>query len=180
MTTIHQRQVEQNKRPDPVGQLAWLWRSYDHPKLSGLASVVKSLNEHARLIAGNPGAQVPGWPGEPGAEWIAPAIAQAVAEYRGERAPTPEAVAGQSARLAAVEEQLRLVLTGQAMIMTALGIGPLEASEPAGSDTELANQIAGSIGGIPVVRSLSQQVTALDWPGWYAEADHTAVEADGA
>jgi hypothetical protein len=170
MSTFHQWLTDQLKRPDNVGWLARLWQAYDHPRLSGVASVVKNLNEYARLIAGNPGAQVPNWPGPQGGEWIAGAVAEAVAEYRGEKAPTPQAVASQSARLAAIEQQLQLVLLAQSLIMRALGISPIEAMEPAtfttNDDAELHELHA-----TPITKQYAQA-----WQELYELADHAAAD----
>lgn len=96
---------EQIRRPDEVGELARLWMSYEHPKYSGVASVIKSLSEQAAYQK---------------LAWVAGAQAAAVAEYRQEKAPSPALQFEQTARLNRIDEKLDL-------IMAHLGISALAA-----------------------------------------------------
>ncbi|HEY2638906.1 MAG TPA: hypothetical protein VGI66_03355 [Streptosporangiaceae bacterium] len=163
MATFHAWLIEQDKRQDQVGGLARLWQRYDHPKYSGLASVVKSLQQKAQAMTGR---------GED-ATWMPEAIDTAVREYRGEKAPDPEQVSSSSARLAAIEEQLAMVLRGQQMILSALGAG--------GFDTELAARLieaAAQVGDDSITSQLNDGDFPADWEQLYGSADHTAADPE--
>jgi hypothetical protein len=171
MATFHAWLIEQDKRQDQVGGLARLWQRYDHPKYSGIASVVKSLQQKAQAMTGR---------GED-ATWMPEAIDTAVREYRGEKAPDPEQVSSSSARLAAIEEQLSVLLYGQSLIFRALGISIVPGQEADDSDAAEAT-LTGFGLGLDRAASITSQLNdgdfPADWEQLYGSADHTAADPE--
>lgn len=179
MGTYNQWLLDQGGRPDPVGELARLWRGYSHPKYASVTSVTKSLQEQAQVM------QLP---------WVAEAIRQAVTEYRAEKAPSPHAVFENSQRLNTIAADIEVIKRGMSMVMVHMGISPLEAVQdgiaevvelrPGDSGTEVHDSTEQQPAGDVIYLDAGQEALAghpaaeVSW-GWMAEhatADGTDEE----